>query len=99
MGPYPSPWLNLLFSPTSPPPQPKMLRATALLSAAAGALATVPSTWCSSAPPSGWPICNTQLALDVRSADIVSRLSLADKISALGTGTPALNSVGLPSYK
>lgn len=31
-------------------------------------------------------------------ADIVSRLSLADKISALGTSTPALNSVGLPAY-
>ena len=75
-----------------------MLRAAALLSAAAGAAATVPSTWCQSAPPSTWPVCNTQLSLDARSADIVSRLTIADKISALGTGTPALNSVGLPSY-
>ena len=78
---------------------PEMLRAAALLSSVAGALATVPSTWCQSAPPSTWPVCNTLLSLDARSADIVSRLSIADKISALGTGTPALNSVGLPSYK
>jgi hypothetical protein len=76
-----------------------MLRAAALLSSVAGALATVPSTWCQSAPPSTWPVCNTLLSLDARSADIVSRLSIADKISALGTGTPALNSVGLPSCK
>ena len=75
-----------------------MLRAAVLAASAAGALATVPSTWCLSAPPSTWPVCNPLLGLDVRSADIVSRLSIADKISALGTGTPALNSVGLPSY-
>jgi beta-glucosidase-like glycosyl hydrolase len=64
------------------------------------AVAVVPSTvnWCGTAPQSSWDICNYALSLDTRSADIVQRLSLSDKIQALGTGTPALNSIGLPSY-
>lgn len=73
---------------------------TLALSTASVALAAVPSTtnWCGTAPQSSWPVCNFALSLDVRSADIVQRLSLSDKIEALGTGTPALNSIGLPSY-
>ena len=92
--------LLLLPSPTLPIPQNfAMARSLALLSLAAGAAATVPATWCLSGPPASWPVCNTSLSLDARSADIVSRLSIQDKISALGTGTPALNSIGLPGYK
>lgn len=60
--------------------------------------ASTPSSWCSLPPQNGWLVCDTTAAIDARSADIVSRLSLADKIQALGTGTPALSSVGLPSY-
>jgi len=74
------------------------LRSASLALCAAAALGAIPSTWCNSAPPSTWPICNTQLSLDARSADIVSRLSIGDKIAALGTNTAALNSVGLPTY-
>ncbi len=55
--------------------------------------------YCASAPQSTWPICDTTSSIDVRAADIVSRLSLADKFSALGTKTPELRSVGLPSYQ
>lgn len=55
--------------------------------------------YCSSAPQSTWPICVTTNSIDARAADIVSRLSLNDKFLALGTATPALNSVGLPSYE
>ena len=78
---------------------PRMLKTAVLAGLVAGAAAVVPSTWCNSAPPSGWDVCNPSLSLDVRSADIVSRLSIADKIKALGTGTPALSSINLPQYK
>ena len=37
--------------------------------------------------------------LDDRAADIVSRLSVNDKISSLVTGTGSLPSVGLPAYQ
>ena len=75
-----------------------MLKTAVLAGLVAGAAAVVPSTWCNSAPPSGWDVCNPALSLDARSADIVSRLSIADKIKALGTGTPALSSINLPQY-
>ena len=62
--------------------------------------------WCkANATVSAWPICDPTQALDARSADIVSRLSLADKIAALyggqwgkygpGMGGPAFPSVGI----
>jgi hypothetical protein len=52
--------------------------------------------WCLRADHATWPICDPTQALDVRAADLVGRLTLADKIAALGTGTPQLPSVGLP---
>jgi beta-D-xylosidase 4 len=56
------------------------------------------SNWCQSSPQSSWPICNPSTDIDTRAADIVSRISLPDKINALGTGTPSLPSIGLPAY-
>ena len=44
------------------------------------------------------PFCDATLDIDARVADAVARLSLAEKISALGTGTGALPSLGLPPY-
>eukprot|EP00931_Biecheleriopsis_adriatica_P051458 TRINITY_DN29844_c0_g1_i2.p1 TRINITY_DN29844_c0_g1~~TRINITY_DN29844_c0_g1_i2.p1 ORF type:complete len:805 (+),score=148.68 TRINITY_DN29844_c0_g1_i2:44-2416(+) len=44
------------------------------------------------------PFCNASLALDLRVADAVSRMSLKEKISALGTSTPPIPSLGLPAY-
>ena len=38
-------------------------------------------------------------AVDDRTADIVSRISLADKYQALGTGTPFLPSIGMAPYQ
>ena len=63
-------------------------------------------SWCkANATVSGWPICDPTVALDARSADIVSRLSLADKVAALyggqwgkygpGMGGPAFPSIGI----
>ena len=42
--------------------------------------------------------CDVTIGVDERSADIVSRLTILEKISALGTNTGALPSVGLPKY-
>jgi hypothetical protein len=58
-----------------------------------------PVQWCAMAPQANWTVCDTSASLDARAADIVSRLSLADKIQALGTGTPRLPSISLPGYQ
>ena len=55
--------------------------------------------FCSRPPQNNWTICNPNAAIDDRSADIVSRLTVADKIQALGTDTPPLPSVGLGAYQ
>jgi hypothetical protein len=58
-----------------------------------------PVSWCNNTARSQWVICDPTASLDDRAADIVSRLSLQDKISSLDTGTPSLSSVGLPGYR
>lgn len=64
------------------------------------AAAIVPAAWCASAPPSTWPVCDARLGLDERAADIVSRLSTADKMSALSVMNDDLPfpSIGLPPH-
>ena len=42
--------------------------------------------YCNSAPQSGWPICDSAQSIEVRTADITSRVSLADKIQMLSAG-------------
>ena len=59
----------------------------------------VESPWCTLAPQKAWPICDGARGLDERAADIVGRLSAADKIAALVTATAPLGSIGLPSYQ
>ncbi|CAE7266592.1 BXL3 [Symbiodinium sp. CCMP2456] len=44
------------------------------------------------------PFCNSSLAIDERVADAVKRMTLQEKIGALGTDTPAISSLGLPRY-
>lgn len=44
------------------------------------------------------PFCNSTLSIDERVADAVSRMTIKEKIGALGTGSPAIESLGLPSY-
>ncbi len=58
-----------------------------------------PTPWCSVPPRNTWVFCDPAAALDDRAADIVSRLSVNDKISSLVTGTGSLPSVGLPAYQ
>eukprot|EP00971_Amphidinium_carterae_P098639 1950770-Amphidinium_carterae.1 len=44
------------------------------------------------------PFCNVSLPLHARAADAIGRMSLSEKIGALNTNTPAIASLGLPSY-
>ena len=52
-----------------------------------------------STPQSKQPWCDPTLSLEDRVDDAVSRLTLAEKISAMATSTDALPSLGLPAYK
>jgi len=54
--------------------------------------------FCSNSTHASWPVCDPALPPSKRAADIISRLSLPDKIKALGTDTPALQSAGLRPY-
>jgi beta-D-xylosidase 4 len=69
--------------------------------AIAGATSTVQAApaYCSQAPQSGWPFCDATRGIDDRAIDIVSRLSLADKITATVSASAYLPSVGLPPYQ
>lgn len=49
-------------------------------------------------PFSKMPFCDSTLALDQRVRDAVKRMTLQEKISALGHATPAIKSLGLPEY-
>lgn len=60
--------------------------------------AGTPIVYCTEPSRANWTICDTSAPIEARAADIVARMSLADKINALGTGTPSLPSVGLPAY-
>ena len=42
--------------------------------------------WCAASPQSAWPVCDPLRSLDDRAADVVSRISLADKIQLLSGG-------------
>mmetsp|Transcript_23199 Transcript_23199/g.65835 ORF Transcript_23199/g.65835 Transcript_23199/m.65835 type:complete len:902 (+) Transcript_23199:68-2773(+) len=44
------------------------------------------------------PFCDPTLPIDDRVSDAVGRMTLPEKIGALGTGTPAIPSLGLPAY-
>jgi len=44
------------------------------------------------------PFCDPTLSIEKRVEDAISRMTLAEKINALGTGTNAIHSLGLESY-
>eukprot|EP00929_Paragymnodinium_shiwhaense_P108365 TRINITY_DN74684_c0_g1_i1.p1 TRINITY_DN74684_c0_g1~~TRINITY_DN74684_c0_g1_i1.p1 ORF type:complete len:799 (-),score=165.79 TRINITY_DN74684_c0_g1_i1:519-2915(-) len=44
------------------------------------------------------PFCDSKLSTDERVADAVKRLTMEEKIAALSTETPKLDSLGLPEY-
>lgn len=76
-----------------------MRRAILLAALALGAEAALPTKWCTTGAPATWPVCNTSLSLDARAADIVSRMSIKDKVAALSSDASDFGSIGLPGYK
>lgn len=53
--------------------------------------------FCDDALRASWPICNVTLALDVRSQDLLSRLTLADKVT-LTSNDASASSIALPRW-
>ena len=74
----------------------------ALLAMRAIAAAPTPSPElvnpCLAAPHSAQPWCDATQPIDARISDMISRMSLAEKIASLGSSKNAVPSLGLPSY-
>ena len=76
-----------------------MLAFTVLLAASATAAPPPFSDgFCNNPAHTSWDVCNTLLPLDSRSADIVSRLSLQDKIQLSITSSNPAPSISLEGY-
>jgi beta-D-xylosidase 4 len=54
---------------------------------------------CKAGPLSGFPTCNQTLPSRQRAADLVSRLTTAEKISRLGTGAGGVDRLGVPGFQ
>jgi beta-D-xylosidase 4 len=54
---------------------------------------------CKSGPLAGFPICNQTLPSRQRAADLISRLTTAEKITQLVTTAPAIPRLGLPAIQ
>jgi beta-D-xylosidase 4 len=55
---------------------------------------------CSATSPVGKaPMCNPALGWEARMADLLSRMTVEEKISWLGTTSPAIPRLGLPAYE
>ena len=73
--------------------------ARASSSPAAAAAAPFNAGFCANATRAAWTICDVTASLDARAADIVSRLSLADKVNLTVMGPFNVSSVdGLDAY-
>ncbi|KAK1619888.1 hypothetical protein QYE76_025405 [Lolium multiflorum] len=49
--------------------------------------------------PSSAPFCDRKLPIEQRAGDLVSKLTLEEKISQLGDLSPAVDRLGVPAYK
>ena len=54
---------------------------------------------CKAGPLSGYPICDPTIALPVRVSDLLSRMTVAEKLACLGDTWPAIDRIGLPAYR
>jgi hypothetical protein len=71
-----------------------------LLMMASAATASDPLFSCGPSSPShGLPFCDRSLPPARRAADLVSRLTLAEKVSQLGDEAPGVPRLGVPLYK
>jgi len=64
-----------------------------------GGAASEPPYTCGAGAPPNIPFCDTALPIDRRVDDLVSRLTVAEKISQLGDESPAIPRLGVPAYK
>ena len=56
-----------------------------------------PGISCALPPFSTYTYCNSSASLEARVADLVSRLTLEEKVAALDSGVPAISRLGVPS--
>ena len=76
-----------------------LLRPILLASVAAAAIAPLNNPCLDSASPyAKQPWCNATLPIDLRVADMVSRMTIAEKIANLDTQAPEIGSLGLNAY-
>jgi hypothetical protein len=68
-----------------------------LASSSPVAVATDPPFSCGA--PSSAPFCDLKLPIEQRAEDLVSKLTLEEKISQLGDESPAVARLGVPAYK
>lgn len=54
---------------------------------------------CKSGPLSTFPICDQSIPTRQRAADLVSRMTTAEKITQMGNSAPAIPRLGLPGYQ
>ncbi|KAK7385285.1 hypothetical protein VNO78_31000 [Psophocarpus tetragonolobus] len=60
---------------------------------------TQPPYSCDSSSNSPYPFCNTKLPISKRAQDLVSRLTLDEKLAQLINTAPAIPRLGIPSYQ
>jgi hypothetical protein len=63
------------------------------------AVAADPPFTCGDGAPPNIPFCDQRLPVDRRADDLVSRLTVEEKISQLGDQSPAITRLGVPAYK
>lgn len=63
------------------------------------AAASEPPYTCGAGAPPNIPFCDTRLPIDRRVDDLVSRMTVAEKISQLGDQSPAIPRLGVPAYQ
>jgi hypothetical protein len=63
------------------------------------AVAANPPFTCGADAPPNIPFCDQRLPVDRRADDLVSRLTVEEKISQLGDQSPAITRLGVPEYK
>jgi beta-glucosidase-like glycosyl hydrolase len=74
------------------------MRSFVLLAVIATAAGNALNNPCLSAPHQSEPWCNTSLTIDERVADMLSKMSMDEKIPMLNTGGNDIKSLGLNSY-
>lgn len=64
-------------------------------------LSAIPPFSCDPSDPSSknYAFCNTKLPIEQRAQDLVSRLTVYEKIQQLGDIAPAIPRLGVPAYK